>query len=58
VPSGRKATCRQYTLMHSPLLEINIGLNGDRAGPFRRISGTLEREGRGECCGYSEVSMW
>jgi hypothetical protein len=22
------------------------------------ISGTLEREGRGECCGYSEVSMW
>jgi hypothetical protein len=29
--------------------------NGDRAGPFRGISGTLGREGRGECCGYSEV---
>jgi hypothetical protein len=23
----------------------------------RGISGTLEREGLGECCGYSEVSM-
>jgi hypothetical protein len=29
--------------------------NRDRVGPFRGISGTLEREGRGECCGYSEV---
>jgi hypothetical protein len=28
---------------------------GDRAGPFRGISGTLRREGRGECCGYSEI---
>jgi hypothetical protein len=27
-------------------------------GASRGISGTLEREGRGECCGYSEVSMW
>jgi hypothetical protein len=24
----------------------------------RGISGTLGREGRGECCGYSEVSIW
>jgi hypothetical protein len=24
----------------------------------RGISGTLRRKGRGECCGYSEVSMW
>jgi hypothetical protein len=31
--------------------------NGDRAGPFRGISGTLEREGQGEYCGYSKVSM-
>jgi hypothetical protein len=29
--------------------------NGDRAEPFRGISGTLIKEGRGECCGYSEV---
>jgi hypothetical protein len=29
--------------------------NGDRAGPFRGISGTLKREGRRECYGYSEV---
>jgi hypothetical protein len=27
-------------------------------GPFRGISGTLKREGQGECCVYSEVSMW
>jgi hypothetical protein len=27
-------------------------------GASRGISGALEREGRGECCGYSEVSMW
>jgi hypothetical protein len=27
-------------------------------GVSRGISGTLGREGRGECCGYSEVSMW
>jgi hypothetical protein len=24
-------------------------------GAIRGISGTLKREGRGECCGYSEV---
>jgi hypothetical protein len=58
VSSGRKTTCQQYTLMHSPLLEINIRLNGDRAGPFMGISGTLGREEQRECCGYSEVSMW
>jgi hypothetical protein len=29
--------------------------SGDRAGPIRGISGTLRREERGECCGYSEV---
>jgi hypothetical protein len=29
--------------------------NGDRARPFRKISGTLEMEGQGECCGYSKV---
>jgi hypothetical protein len=27
-------------------------------GKSRGISGTLEREGQGECCGYSEVSVW
>jgi hypothetical protein len=26
-------------------------------GAIRGISGTLRREVRGECCGYSEVSM-
>jgi hypothetical protein len=40
------------------LLEFNGGKNGDRAWPFRGISGTLERDGQGECCGYSEISMW
>jgi hypothetical protein len=39
-------------------LDINVDKNGDRTGPFKGISGTLRREGRGECCGYSEVSMW
>jgi hypothetical protein len=29
--------------------------NGDWAGPFRGISGTLRRKGRGECCGYPEA---
>jgi hypothetical protein len=24
----------------------------------RGINGTLRRDGWGECCGYSEVSMW
>jgi hypothetical protein len=24
----------------------------------RGISGTLGREGQGECCGYSEVLVW
>jgi hypothetical protein len=24
----------------------------------RGISGTLRREGRGECCAYFEVSVW
>jgi hypothetical protein len=27
-------------------------------GATREISGTLRREGRGECCGYSEVTVW
>jgi hypothetical protein len=27
-------------------------------GASRGISGTLGREGRGECCSYSEVSVW
>jgi hypothetical protein len=27
-------------------------------GASRGVSETLEKEGRGECCGYSEVSMW
>jgi hypothetical protein len=27
-------------------------------GLFREIRGTLRTEGWGECCGYSEVSMW
>jgi hypothetical protein len=27
-------------------------------GANRGISGTLRREERGECCGYSEVPMW
>jgi hypothetical protein len=27
-------------------------------GASKGISGTFEREGRGEYCGYSEVSMW
>jgi hypothetical protein len=27
-------------------------------GASRRISGTLRREGRGECCGYSDVPVW
>jgi hypothetical protein len=27
-------------------------------GTNRGISGTLEREGQGECCGYSDISMW
>jgi hypothetical protein len=30
----------------------------DRARQVGRISGTLRREGRGECCDYSEVFMW
>jgi hypothetical protein len=29
--------------------------NGDRAGLFRGISGTIGREGREECCVYSKV---
>jgi hypothetical protein len=28
------------------------------SGASRGISGTLKREGRGEYCDYSEVSMW
>jgi hypothetical protein len=27
-------------------------------GASRGISGKLGREGRGECCGYSEVPVW
>jgi hypothetical protein len=27
-------------------------------GASRGISGTLRREGQGECYGYSEVSVW
>jgi hypothetical protein len=30
----------------------------DRAGQVGGISRTLGREGRGEYCGYSKVSMW
>jgi hypothetical protein len=40
---------------------INRGLGYSVArsgGASRRISGTLRREGQGECCGYSEVSVW
>jgi hypothetical protein len=35
-----------------------VDKNGDRVGSFRGVSGTLRREGRRKCCGYSEVSMW
>jgi hypothetical protein len=28
-----------------------------RVGPFRGVSGTLRRERRGECHGYSDVSF-
>jgi hypothetical protein len=45
-------------LIHSLLLEFNVGKNGDRAGLFRGTSGTLRREGWEECCGYFEISMW
>jgi hypothetical protein len=34
---------------------INVAKPG---GASRGISGTLGREERGECCGYSKVSMW
>jgi hypothetical protein len=34
---------------------INVAKPG---GASRGISGTLGREEWGECCGYSEVSMW
>jgi hypothetical protein len=27
-------------------------------GASREVSGTLRREGHGECCGYFEISMW
>jgi hypothetical protein len=37
---------------------VMLDKNEDRAGPFRGMSGTLGRKGRGECCGYSKVSMW
>jgi hypothetical protein len=37
------------------LLDINVGENRDRVGPFRGISGTLRRKGQGECYGDSEV---
>jgi hypothetical protein len=37
---------------------LMVDKNGDRAGPFRGISGTLRREGQEECYGYSEISMW
>jgi hypothetical protein len=36
---------------------IHVGKNGDLAGSSRGTSGTLRREGRGECYGYSEVSV-
>jgi hypothetical protein len=36
-------------------LDINVDKNGDRAGPFRGISGTLERKEQRECCDYFEV---
>jgi hypothetical protein len=35
--------------------KLMLDKNGDLAGPFRGISGTLRREGREECCGYFEV---
>jgi hypothetical protein len=37
---------------------LMLDKNRDRTGPFRGISETLRREGQGECCGCSEVSMW
>jgi hypothetical protein len=35
-----------------------VWINLRPGGAIRGISGTLRRKGRGECCGYSEVSMW
>jgi hypothetical protein len=55
--SSQKTTCWQYVLIHSLLPEFNVGYNGDWAGPFRGTSGTLGREGWGEYCDYSEISV-
>jgi hypothetical protein len=41
-------------MMSKDWLFIVAGPDGARRG----VSGTLRREGRGEYCGYSEVSMW
>jgi hypothetical protein len=35
-----------------------VDKNGDRAGPFRGISGTLGRKGRESAVGISRFSMW
>jgi hypothetical protein len=50
---------RDLRLVPSPVqLVIVVRINLRSGGAIRAISGTLEREGRGECCGYFEVSMW
>jgi hypothetical protein len=40
----------------------NLCLMSDKmengCGQLGGTSGPLRREGRGECCGYSEVSVW
>jgi hypothetical protein len=44
-----------YGLFPSPVQLVIVVNNLRPGGAIRGISGTLGREGWGECCGYSEV---
>jgi hypothetical protein len=44
-----------YGLFPSPVQLVIVVNNLRSSGAIRGISGTLKREWRGECCGYSEV---
>jgi hypothetical protein len=54
VPPELRATT-DLGLVPSPAQLVIIADNLRPGGAIRGISGTLGREGRGECCGYSEV---
>jgi hypothetical protein len=51
----QELNCSKYNMLSKIIV---LGRVLPYTGPFRGTSGTLGREGRGECCGHFKISVW